>query len=181
MRPVEIFLARWLEYEPAGLCHAAALPAIGAIGSIAGTGLSVISALNQSDYQSAVARNQALIDKQKANEDAAIGQRAAITEGRKERLVESTARARAAVSGTDPGSPTQVDIESQIGAQGRYNALSTLYESMAKSRSDAYQADIDLFKADRTAAAGPLTAAGVLFGGASRLADSKWFLKLFGE
>lgn len=164
--------ARWLDYEPPGLCHIAALSAIGAVASVAGTGLSILSSSQQSSYQSGVARNEALIAKQKANEDAAIGQRAAITESRKTDLALSRARAVGAASGTDATSPSQVNIEGGIAQQGGYNALSALYEGMAKSRADTDQAAIDLYKADRIAAAQPLTTTGLLFSGASKLATN---------
>ena len=178
MRYFGLIPARWLDYEPPSTCH---WPAVGAIASVAGTGLSVMSALNQADYQSAVARNEALIAKQKANEDAALGQRAAITETRKADLLASTARARAAASGTDASSPTQIGIESGIEATGQYNALSALYEGIAKSNADTAQANIDLFKADRIDAAAPLTAVGLGASGLSRLANSRSLLKLFGS
>lgn len=172
---------RWLDWEPPGRCDIAALPAIGAVASIAGTGLSMMAASNEADYQAAVARNQAILDRQKANEEAAAGQRAAITESRKTQLAQSRARALAASSGTDAASPTQVDIEGEIAQQGGYNALSALYEGMAKARTSDYQAEIDLFKARRASSAGSLNATAALLGGVTRLSGSPTFLKLFGE
>lgn len=188
MRSLDLIPNRWLEYEPPWLCHASFAPVIGAVASIAGTGLSILSASSQAGYESAVARNQAIIARQKANEDAAIAQREAITQSRKTDLALSRARALGAASGTDAASPTQVDIEGQIAQQGGYNALSALYEGMAKSRSDAYQADIDLFKSRQIQSAAPLTALGIGLSGASRLAtgiygvsrDNPRLLDLFG-
>lgn len=178
---LDLIPARWRDYEPPGLCHVAALPAIGAIATVAGTGLQMFSAIDESKYQAAVARNQAVLDKQKANEEAAVGQRAAATEARKTRLAESRSRALAASSGTDAASPSIVDLEQDIAQQGGYNALSTLYEGMARSRTADYQAEIDLFKARRAKAAGPLNATAALLGGVSRFAGSSAGLKLFGE
>lgn len=180
MRSLDLIPARWLDYEPPSVCHTG-LEVIGTIASIAGTGLSALSSMQQADYQSAVARNEAIIAKQKANEDAAIGQRKAISESRKADLVLSRARALGAAGGTDAASPTQLDIEGDIAQQGGYNALSALYDGMARARADNYQGDIDLFKADRAAASGPMNAAGALFGGISKLAGSKSLVKLFGD
>lgn len=167
---IDLIPARWLDYEPPSTCHWPALPAIAAGTSIAGTAVSMIGAQKEAAYDSAVARNQALIEQQKANEDAAVGQRAAITQDRKTQLAISRARALGAASGTDAASPTQVDIEGGLAQQGGYNALSALYEGMAKSRVDTEQADLDLFKANRIKEALPLTSAGILLGGLSRTA-----------
>lgn len=173
MRPLDLIPARWLDYEPPGLCRieaAAVLPALGAVSSIAGTGASLLGARKEASYDTAVARNQALIAGQKANDDAAIGQRAAITQTRKTDLAISRARALGAASGTDATSPTQLDIESGLAQQGGYNALSALYEGMAKSRVDTEQADLDLFQAARIKQALPLQEAGILFSGLSKTA-----------
>lgn len=185
MRPsLDLIPARWLDYEPPGCCCIAALPAIGAIGSLVGTGISAIGGMQQAGYEEAVARNQEILNRQKANEDAALGQRAAITESRKTRLAQSALVARAAASGTDATSPSTVDLSQDIVQQGGYNALSALYDGMAKSRADLAQADIDLFNQKRIRSAAPLTAAGTLIGGfgrtAAQVANSPKLLDLFG-
>lgn len=141
----------------------------------------MLSAKSEADYASAVARNQSILDLQKANEDAAIGQRAAITETRRTNLALSRAQAVAAASGTDATSPSTLDLQQDLAQQGGYNAMTALYEGMARSRGDQYQSELDLFKSQRAAAAGPMNAAAALFGGVSRLADSRSLLKLFGE
>jgi hypothetical protein len=158
---------RWLEYEPPGMCH---IPALGVIASIGGTIMSMRGQQQQADYQEAVARNNAIALKQKANEDAAIGQRAAATESRKADLVQSRARSLGAASGTAVASPTQLNIEAGIAGQGDYNALSALYEGMSRSRASNQQADLELFKADRIDAARPIQTMSGLFSGASSLA-----------
>ncbi len=163
---------------------AAAFPVIGIASSLVGTGISAIAGSQQAGYEEAVARNKAVQDQFKANEDAALGQRAAITEARKTRLLESTLRSRAAASGTDAASPSTVDLEQDIAQQGGYNMMSALYEGMARSRADAVQADIELFNARRIRAAAPLATAGTLAGGFGRagaaVSGSPQLLKLFG-
>lgn len=187
MRPLELIPPRRLDYEPPSACHVAALPAVGAVASLAGTGLSMVAAQKEASYTSAVARNQSVLAAQKANEDAAVGQRAAITQSRKTDLAISRARALGASSGTEATSPTQVGIEQDLAQQGGYNALSALYEGMARSQTDEYQSELDLFKAQRIKSALPLQEAGILLGGASRAAlgfsgsGGSSLLKLFGE
>lgn len=172
MHSLDIVPRRWLEYEPPGLCHdlMTALAIGGTVASIGGTAISAMGASQQADYQSALARNQAILDKQKANEDAALAERKQITELRKTDLTLSRARALGAASGTDASSPTQVDIEQDIGQQGTYNALSSLYEGLSAERTANYQSKIDLFKADRIDAAAPLAVGGTLLSGFSNAA-----------
>jgi hypothetical protein len=181
----ELTSARWLEYQPPGLCHIAALPVIGTIASIAGTGISAMGQMQQADYQAAVARNEAIQQQYKANEDAAIGQRQMITQTRKTELAQSQAQAVAAASGTDAASPSTVTLQQDIAQQGGYNAMSALYEGIARSNADTAQAQIDLFKANQAESAGPLAAMGTLFGGFGKLAGdisrSSSLLNMFGS
>lgn len=178
---------RWLEYEPPGLCHTGietALAIAGTVASVGGTLVSAMGASQQADYQSALARNQAILDKQKANEEAALAERKQITDLRKTDLVLSRARAVGAASGTDAASPTQVNIEQDIAQQGQYNALSSLYEGLSAERTSNYQSQIDLFKADSVEAAKPLAVGGTLLSGFSNAAlmagRNPSLLKLFG-
>lgn len=179
-------LPRWLDYEPPSLCHTG-LEALSAIASIGGTLLSASASSDDAAYKSAIARRQAVLDKQKANEEAALGQRNAETQQRKADLVQSRARALAAASGTVATSPTEIAIEQDIAAQGGYNALSSLYEGASRARASSYQGDIDLFKANRIEAAAPLQVGGTLLSGLSQTAGlrskskSKSLLKLFGD
>lgn len=174
-------------YEPISLGLAAAAGAVGSavtavgpvlstIGTVAGLGGTLLSAkagVDQANYQAAVDRRNAVVLKQKANESAAAGQRAAITQQRKTQLVQSRARALAADSGTDAASPDILKTESDIAGQGEYNALSAIYEGMARARSDNDQAEIDLFRARETQRAAPLAATGTILAGLGNLADRR--------
>lgn len=156
------------------------LPSLGTIGSVVGVGGTLLSAkagLDNADYQAAVARSEAAALKQKANEDAAAAQRAAITQDKKTELVQSRLRALAADSGTDATSLDILATSGRIAEQGQYNALSSLYEGQSRARSDTYQADIDLFKAKRVEDAAPLTAAGTILSGIGSFADRRALLK----
>lgn len=170
---LDIVPHRWLEYEPPGLCHTGietALAIAGTAASVGGTLVSAMGAGKQADYQSALARNQAIIDQQKANEAASVAERKQITDLRKTDLVLSRARALGAASGTDATSPTQVGIEQDIAQQGQYNAMSSLYEGLSAEHTDNYQSKIDLFKADSVDAAKPLAVGGALLSGFSNAA-----------
>lgn len=164
------------------LAATSSLPSLSTLGTVASVGGSLLQAKGQADqaaYEQEVAKNQALALRQKANEDAAAGQRRQIAAERQAGLVTSRARALAADSGTDASSPTEVNIEQKIAGQGQYNALSSLYEGLAASRADTYQADIDLFKAKRIGASVPLAVGGTLLSGLSSFADRKSRLKYF--
>jgi hypothetical protein len=145
------------------------MPILGIVGSVGGMFMNMMGQSAQAEYQEGVARNNAIIQKQKANEEAAIGQREQIAETKKADLVASRAQALGAASGTARASPTQVDIESSIAAQGSSNALSALYDGMVRSRDANYQADIELFKADNIASASSLNMMGSLFSGISSI------------
>lgn len=191
MRPLEVFPRRWLEYEPPSNCHdfgigetiaaiaasaAAAAPTletIGTVAAVAGTGLSVKAGLDNAEYQSAVGRATAAAEQQKANEDAAAGQRTAIAADRQTRLLQSRAQSLAADSGTDATSPDILTTEGRIAEQGRYNALSALYEGQSRARSENFQADIDLFKAKRISAGAPLAAVGTALAGVGTFVDRR--------
>lgn len=158
------------------------LPSLSTVGSVVGLGGTLLSAkagLDQASYQAAVDRANAVALGAKANEDASAGERAAITQSRKTELVLSRARALAAASGTDATSPDILKTEADIAGQGAYNAQSALYEGLARSRSDTYQADIDLFRARETARAAPIAAGGTILAGLSNLASSRARLKYY--
>jgi hypothetical protein len=161
----------------AGASSGISLGTLGTVASVGGTLLQAKAGLDNADYQAAVARSEAAALKQKANEDAAAAQRAAITQNKKTELVQSRLRALAANSGTDATSPDILTTEGRIAEQGQYNALSSLYEGQSRARSDTYQADIDLFKANRIETAAPLTAAGTILSGIGSFADRRALLK----
>lgn len=167
---LQIIPQRWLEYEPPGLCHGPMMPVLGVVSSIGGMAMKMMGDQQQAAYQQAVARNNAIALRQKANEEAAVGQREAITEGRKAASVASRARALGAASGTAVASPTQVNIEAGIGAQGESNAMTALWEGMSKAQSADYQADIELFRGKQIAAAQPLQTMSTLISGVGSLA-----------
>jgi hypothetical protein len=168
MIDLQIIPQHWFDYEPPSICHTG-MEFIGPLLSVGGMAMDMAGKSQQADYQEAVARNNAIALQQKANEEAAIGQRAAATESRKSDLVQSRARSLGAASGTAVASPSQLNIEAGIAGQGDYNALSALYEGMSRSRASEHQADLELFKADRISDAAGTQQMASLFSGANNL------------
>lgn len=170
-----------------GLATAAAsspawLPSLSTIGTVASIGGTLLQANAQADnsaYNAAIARNEAAALAQKANEDAAAGERVTISRARQTGLALSRSQALAAASGTDALSPDIINSEEQIAQQGGYNALSSLYEGLARSRSDTYQSTIDLFKASQIERAAPLAIGGTVLSGLSNFIDRRSRLKYY--
>ena len=163
-------------YGGAATASSLSLPSLSTVGTVAsgaGTLLSVKSGLDNAAYQSDLAKAEAQALRNKGNEDAAAAQRAQITKLRQTDLVLSRARALAAASGTAATSPTEVDLESDISGQGAFNAASELYAGLSRARSDTYQADIDLFKAQRISDAAPYAAFGTALSGLSNIVDKR--------
>jgi len=176
-------LGSWSPIAEAGAAAASSsfpsLSTLGTVASVAGTGLQTLAQGKQAAYGEAVAKNQAAALRQKANDDTAAAQRQQITAERRAGLITSRARALAADSGTSATSPTEVTNEGRIAQQGDYNAMSSLYEGLAASRADNAQADIDLFKGQRIAAAAPLAMGSTLLSGLTQFADRRSRLKYF--
>jgi hypothetical protein len=152
---------------------------VGTAASLGGTLLSANAGMDQAAYAAAVQRANAQALKDQANVDAATAERTQITRSRQTDLALSRSRALAAGSGTEATSPDVLNTEGQIAQQGTYNAQSAFYEGQQKSRSDQYQASIDLFNANRIESAAPLTAAGTLLSGISSFATNRSRLKYY--
>lgn len=152
---------------------APSLATVGEVAGVAGTGLSTIAGIQNASYQSDLAKTEAQLARQKANDDAAAGERQQTSRDRQTDYMLSRVRAGAAASGTDAASPDVVNTEGEIAQQGEYNAQSALYEGMSRERADNYQGDIDLFKANRIDGAIPLQATGTLLSGLGSFADRR--------
>lgn len=165
----------------AGATAASYLPSLATIGeaaTVAGTGLQVKAGLDQSAYQAAVARYEAQQLADKAGQEAAAGEQQAIQRQRQADYVSSRGRAVAAASGGGATDPTVLDIDTQLAEQGKYNALTSLYEGMSGARTANQQATIDLFRASGVERAAPLAAAGTVLAGLGSFADRRTRLKL---
>lgn len=168
----------------AALAGSSILPSLSTIGtaaSLGGTVLSASAAAQNADYQQKVAQSESDALAAKANEDAAAGQRAAITQNRKTDIVLSRARALSAASGAGATDPTELTTEGDIAQQGSYNALSSLYEGQNRARNDTYQGNIDLFKGQQAGAALPLQIGGTILSGLSSFATNKSQLRYYSK
>ena len=157
------------------------LSSLGPIASVGGTLLSAKSAIDNANYQKSVANVEAQALKQKANEDAAAAERRQITQQRQTDLALSRARALSAASGGTASDPGEVNLEGRIAQEGDYNALSSLYEGLAASRADRYQADIDLFKGRTAQQAAPMAAFGTILSGLSSFATNRAMLRAYAK
>ncbi len=93
-----------------------------------------------SKYTQALAENRAIALEQKANLSAAIAQRAAISERRAGRVLESTALARAAASGADVSSPGITAVIGDIDREMELRVLTRLYEGVEAEKGLRYEA-----------------------------------------
>lgn len=157
------------------------LSTVGTVASLGGTLLQANAQAQNADYQQKVAQAEADALGAKSNEDAAAGQRAAITQQRKTDLVLSRARALSAASGAGAADPTELTTEGDIAQQGAYNASSSLYEGANRARNDAYQASIDLFKGQQAADALPYQIGGTILSGLSSFATNKAQLRYYSK
>jgi len=103
------------------------------------------------------------------NNAAGAGQRKAIAERRQGQLVQSRAQAVSAASGGGATDPTVLDIQSGIGAQTDYNAMTALYEGAEAKRGYDAQASIDRYEGGQAQTAGFLKAGTTLLSGGSSL------------
>lgn len=179
MRSLDLIPAKWLDYEPPGLCHAGAaaiVPVISAVAGIGGTVLSAEAQRRQADYEQKLAQVQNEELQQKGNQDAAAAERAQIAENRRTQLTESRVQALAAASGGAATDTGVINLEGQIAKQGSYNALSALYNGQAQRQADVYQGQIDLFQGQQAVGAAPMTALGTVLGGIGRFVGNHDFL-----
>lgn len=94
-------------------------------------------------YAGELAENRAIGLEQRANVEAAIGQRAAINQRRLGRYVRSSAIARAAASGVDPSSPQVTNILGDIDREAELRALTALYQGAEGQRIAHYGALVE--------------------------------------
>lgn len=163
----------------AGASLLPSLSTIGTVASLGGTAIQAGAQARNADYQQKVAQAESDALAAKANEDAAAGQRTAITQSRRTDLVLSRARALSAASGAGATDPTELTTEGGIAQQGDYNALSSLYEGQNRARNDTYQGSIDLFKGQQAEAALPYQIGGTLLSGLSSFATNKAQLRYY--
>lgn len=103
-----------------------------------------------------------------AGQDRASGQRAAAEQLRQSRLLQSTGQARAAATG-GASDPTVVNILANLEGEGKYRALTALYDSEETARSKEMQGIDKRKEAGNVKTAGLLGAVGSLLSSGSSL------------
>ena len=152
---------------PAGMI----MSAIGSMVS-AGTAKRVGSAQRTASYFTAAQQEDA------ANNVIGAGQRQAMGEELKAKLLASRAIALAAAQGGDVGSPGVTNLIADIAGRGAYNAGVALYDAEDKARLLRMGASASRYEGDIAEAGGKSKAAAYLFGGAGNLAGAA---SLFGK
>lgn len=127
-------------------------PSFGTLFSLGGSVLQAVSGSNQAKAtEQAAAANQVQLNN-KANADAASGERAQEQQLQKTKMVQSRATALAAASGGGASDPTVLNLVGDIGAQGEYNAAMELYNGQSRATTDINQGQNDVYEAQQKAA-----------------------------
>lgn len=163
------------------------LEALALVGTIASAGIGAVGAMqsasaqkSQADYQAAVARNNATIARQNAEQTAEAGAVAAQNSSLKAGAMTSGARAMAAAHGIDVNSGSAQDVQDSSQKIGLMDALTVYnnseqkaYGQMSQAKNFDYEAQLDTMKGDSASSAGMIGAMSSLVSGASSF-SSKW-------
>lgn len=152
----------------------AALPAIAAIATIAGTGLQVMGSLQQGKAQQAALNFEAQQHERQAGEERAASQREALEKRHEAKLAMSRQVAIAGASGAGVVNPSILDIYSETAGQGEYNAQTALYGGESRARGQIDQSAAAKFKGKAAYKGSILDAAGQAFGGIAKVAGGKY-------
>lgn len=125
------------------MAAAAALMAAGAVSGWFTERAAARSQQRAAKYAGELAENRAVALEQRANVEAAIGQRVAINQRRLGRYVRSAAIARAGASGVDPSSPDVTNILGDIDREAELRALTALYQGTEAERVTRYGASLE--------------------------------------
>lgn len=119
---------------------------------VAGTAVQFIGGMKQASAIKAAGRAQlqeaeyrAALGRQIAGQQRATAQRAAIEESRQTKLAQSRAQAVGAAQGS-AGDPSVLNLMAGIGAEGKYNALTAIYEGEDKAQQLESGADLALYE-----------------------------------
>jgi len=107
---------------------------IGAILSIVGTGLSVVSGIQQGKAQAAALNYQAKADIAKGKEERAAAQREALDKQQQTDFLLSRERALAAASGAGLETPSVIDIYTKTAQRGEYQEQALRYGGESRQR-----------------------------------------------
>lgn len=125
--------------------------------------------VSASNAQAGQLRSEAAQLDTAAGQDRASAQRAGAEQQRQARLLQSRALARASASGAGASDPTVVNILANLEGEGKYRALTALYEGEETARSKEMQATARRKEAGNAKKAGIIGAVGTVLSGASTM------------
>lgn len=148
-----------------------------AIGSMvsAGTAVRTGTAQKNASYFTAKQQDDA------ANNVLAAGQRTAMNEDLKAKLLASRAMAVAGASGGDVGSPGVTKVIADIAGRGAYNAGIALYDAEDKARTLRLGATASRYEGDVMQSGGQSKAAAYMFGAAGNAATAASLFSKYGR
>lgn len=121
---------------------------IGTILSVVGTGLSVVSGIQQGKAQAAALEYEAQQHERKAKEEIAAAQREALDKRHETELVLSKQKAIAAASGGGLITPSVIDIFEETATRGAYHEGAIRYGGKSRAAGERDAAAANRLKAD---------------------------------
>lgn len=154
------------------MCIAAA--ALPMIASLASTGISAMSAMNQADAAQQVANNNAKMAEYAAQDAQRRGEQDAMAIQRKGAAVKSSQRVALAAKGLDLGYGTAADLQDQTDFFAQSDTATARDNAAREAWSMRSRGQLEKSKGDFAASNGRLAAVGSLIGGAGQVA-SRWY------
>ncbi len=143
----------------------------GPAGAAAGAsiGMQMDAAHNAGEAQKNQANFEANQMQQNANNEQAAAEEKVVQQNKETAYVMSNAQAAAAASGGSATDPSVITNMKTIAGEGRFRALTDMYEGNAQAQAMRTQADATRISGDNAARAGNMAAIGKGFQGASSL------------
>lgn len=171
------------------------LPAMAAVGGLAGAGIQAAGALQQGDanshaanYSAQVAYNNAIIDEQNAEYAIQSGVTKSADQSMKGAAVGGKIKAGLAANGVDVNTGSALDVQESQRETSKLDTETTMnnaelqaYGYRAKESGDIAQSQLDRAQADQAKTAGEISAAGGLLSNASAIGLKANFGSMFGN
>lgn len=149
----------------------AALPAIAAIATLAGSAVSAMGTIAAGKSRQQAAEYEAAQLNVKAKEEQAAAQREAFDAARKKELTLSTLQSRAAASGFEATDPTALALADEISRYGTYQEQMAMYGGESRRIGIDAQAQGRRMEGAAARQGAAYSAAGTILGGISSMAN----------
>lgn len=136
--------------------------------------LSAAGSIKAGQDANRAAKFQAKQQETQASQVEGAATRAAGEEERRARILQSNLIARAAASGAGAGDPTVLNLEGDIAAEGRYRALSQIYEGGSQADRIRAGASATRYEGKTAQTASYITAASTVLGGVGNGLSAKY-------